>query len=284
MSWSGRRAGVFWWSAAVFVGSYLALRFLFPHFAQWVVDAKTPLPMPASAIFMYMLLVLSGILVYAFSSEELKSEFMEPILVLLGAAEGGRVLRATRLAVFTAIPLFTAFFVYRGLAPASEAPVESRIQHPTIPKKFEKFQNPFRKPSGALVQKFMQEEKLTGLSLQQGRRRLLARHTREGRVLYQKNCRPCHGTKADGEGPHAAGFRLKPANFTDLGTIATLVEGYLFWRIKEGGIGLPVTASPWDSAMPPWKEDLTDEEIWKIILAEYATAGVEPRKPEKFHD
>ncbi len=39
-------------------------------------------------------------------------------------------------------------------------------------------------------------------------------------------------------------------------------------------------ASPWDSAMPSWKDDLTDEEIWKIILAKYDTAGVEPRKPE----
>lgn len=77
------------------------------------------------------------------------------------------------------------------------------------------------------------------------------------------------------------GFRLKPVDFRDLGTIATLVESYLFWRIKEGGLGLPPQASPWDSAMPAWKDELSDEEIWKIILAEYDTAGVEPRKPEK---
>ena len=77
------------------------------------------------------------------------------------------------------------------------------------------------------------------------------------------------------------GFRLKPVDFRDPGTIGTLVEPYAFWRIKEGGPGLPPEASPWDSAMPLWKDELTDEEIWKIILAEYDTAGVEPRKPEK---
>ena len=79
----------------------------------------------------------------------------------------------------------------------------------------------------------------------------------------------------------ARGFRLKPADFTHPGTIATLVEAYLFWRIKEGAPGLPPEASPWDSAMPAWKDELTDEEIWKIILAEYEIAGMEPRKPEK---
>lgn len=79
----------------------------------------------------------------------------------------------------------------------------------------------------------------------------------------------------------ARGFRLKPINFRDVGTIATVVEAYAFWRVKEGGAGLPPESTPWDSAMPSWKEELKDEEMWKIILAEYDTAGVEPRKPEK---
>jgi hypothetical protein len=103
----------------------------------------------------------------------------------------------------------------------------------------------------------------------------------EGRILYQKNCRPCHGTPAHGQGPMARGFRLRPADFTDPGTIATLVENYPFWRIQKGGIGLPNAATPWDSAMPRWEGELTDEEIWKIIMAEYQIAGKEPRKPER---
>ena len=78
----------------------------------------------------------------------------------------------------------------------------------------------------------------------------------------------------------ARGFRLKPTNFTDPGTIATVVEAFAFWRAKKGNPGLPAASSPWDSAMPTWERDLTDEEIWKILLAEYDIAGVEPRKPE----
>jgi len=79
----------------------------------------------------------------------------------------------------------------------------------------------------------------------------------------------------------ATGFRLRPANFRDPGTIATVVEAYAFWRIKEGGRGLPNESSPWDSAMPRWKDELPDDDIWKIVLAEYELADVEPRKPEK---
>jgi hypothetical protein len=33
--------------------------------------------------------------------------------------------------------------------------------------------------------------------------------------------------------------------------------------------------------MPSWKNDLTDDEIWKIIMGEYDTAGVMPRQREK---
>ncbi len=103
----------------------------------------------------------------------------------------------------------------------------------------------------------------------------------EGRILYQKNCRPCHGTRADGRGPMAQGFRLKPVDFTDPGTIATLVESYPFWRIQTGGLRLPDAATPWDSTMPAWEDELSEEEIWKIIMAEYDIADKEPRKPER---
>jgi mono/diheme cytochrome c family protein len=35
-------------------------------------------------------------------------------------------------------------------------------------------------------------------------------------------------------------------------------DSYLFWTISEGG-------APVGSAMPPFKQTLTDDEIWKII-------------------
>ena len=94
------------------------------------------------------------------------------------------------------------------------------------------------------------------------------------------NCRPCHGDSTAGDGPMADGFRLRPINFTENGTIGTIVEGYTFWRVANGGPGLPTEATPWDSAMPAWKTDLPDEYRWRIILAEYDCAKT-PRQPER---
>ncbi|MCP5037345.1 MAG: hypothetical protein GY945_07065 [Rhodobacteraceae bacterium] len=102
----------------------------------------------------------------------------------------------------------------------------------------------------------------------------------EGRALYAMNCRACHGDSVAGDGPMADGFKLRPINFTDNGTIETIVVGYTFWRVENGGPGLPTEATPWDSAMPEWKLSLTEEQRWKIIQAEYDLAEKTPRIPE----
>lgn len=109
---------------------------------------------------------------------------------------------------------------------------------------------------------------------------LLEKNLFEGRALYAMNCRACHGDSVAGDGPMADGFKLRPIDFTDNGTIETIVEGYTFWRVTNGGPGLPTEATPWDSAMPEWKLSLTEEERWKIILAEYDLAEKTPRIPE----
>ena len=103
----------------------------------------------------------------------------------------------------------------------------------------------------------------------------------EGRALYAMNCRACHGDSVHGDGPMADGFKLRPINFSDTGTLETIVVGYTFWRVANGGPGLPPEATPWDSAMPEWKLNLTEEQRWKIIMAEYFLAGKTPRIPEK---
>ncbi len=102
-----------------------------------------------------------------------------------------------------------------------------------------------------------------------------------GRALYAMNCRACHGDSVAGDGPMADGFKLRPINFTDNGTIETIVEGYTFWRVENGGPGLPLEATPWDSAMPEWKVSLSEDERWLIIMAEYDLAEKTPRMPEK---
>jgi hypothetical protein len=254
---------LFWSTLISLILTYLFLAYGVPYLTMWVMGNTQWVPVPSAAMIMFMVLASFGALVYVTTSEQNIAEFKLPILIFLRGDQDGKWLpwaRGMRLGVLALLPILVGGLVYAQIKPSVASLTALRIQHPTIPGAFEKLTNPFRKPDGSVKEiKFLEE----------------------GRVLYQKNCRPCHGTIAGGDGPMGWGFRLKPANFRDLGTIATIVESYVFWRIKEGGIGLPGQASPWDSAMPKWKDELTDNEIWKIILAEYDTAGVEPRRPEK---
>jgi mono/diheme cytochrome c family protein len=130
------------------------------------------------------------------------------------------------------------------------------------------------------VKKFLAELKAGNVNPATAKAALMERNLFEGRALYAMNCRACHGDSVAGDGPMADGFKLRPINFTDNGTIETIVEGYTFWRVANGGPGLPTEATPWDSAMPEWKLNLSEEERWKIILAEYDLAQKTPRIPE----
>jgi mono/diheme cytochrome c family protein len=258
-----RRPPLFWSTLLSLVVVYLLLVYGTPFLTRLILRTERWMPMPQALLLMFMLLALVGAFIHITTSDARIAAFTAPVLTFLRGDQDRRWrlwARVARLAGLIVLPLLVGGFVYTQAKPAVAPPTAIRIQHPTIPGAFEKLANPLRAPDGTLQAPEILEE---------------------GRVLYQKNCRPCHGTTAGGDGPMARGLRLKPINFRDAGTIATLVEGYLVWRIKEGGIGLPSVSTPWDSAMPAWKGELTDEEIWKIIVAEYDTAGVEPRKPEK---
>jgi DMSO reductase family type II enzyme heme b subunit len=256
-----RRIPLFWSTLLVLGVLWLILQYALPYFAMWVTRSGRPLPVPGVALLIYLLVAFAGALVYITISDESILEFLRPVIAFLRgpdpASSSARVLRAARLALLVLIPLGAGATVYSRAVPGVQSPTLLRIQHPTIPGAYERLKNPFRERA----------DQETALA--------------EGRVIFQINCRPCHGDAADGEGPMAWGFRLKPANFTDPGTIATVVEPYAFWRVTEGGPGLPPAGSPWDSAMPIWKQDLTDEQKWKAVMAAYDLAGVEPRKPEK---
>lgn len=282
--------GIFWSTVISMVVIYLLLtskKFGIPYFSMIIAGKENPLPVPGAAMVMYILLALAGAYVYITYNEERMREFIRPIVALLKGREtanpGVNSYDVFRMVILVAFPLLVGWTAYSQTVPEVKSPTGLRIQHPTIPGQYEKLVNPFRKPADETVKKFVEAAKLGNISLKEARAALVRKYIVEGRTLFQVNCRPCHGTRADGDGPMARGFRLKPADFTDPGTIATVVEAYAFWRIKEGGPGLPAESSPWDSAMPSWKNDLTDEQVWKIILAEYDTAGVEPRIPEKLH-
>ncbi|MBI4501693.1 MAG: c-type cytochrome [Gemmatimonadetes bacterium] len=246
---------VFLWTVLTLLAVYASLRFVVPWISLWLGTSQIPVPVPRFAIGLYMLCAVIGALVYVNSDARRWRLFLGPV-VRLFALPRERI-RWPQAVVFGAIPLVIGALAWNRVMPSSQPPAQLRMQHPTMPQKYVSLENPFRKLPEAERQKA----------------------EAEGVILYQKNCRPCHGTSADGNGPLARGLRLRPVNFTDPGTIATVVEPYVFWRVKEGGIGLPAIGTPWESAMPAWS-DLTDDEIWKVVMATYALAGKEPRKPE----
>jgi len=274
----GRRTP-FFWAIVILLGVYLLVRFIIPYGSMWILGSSRPLFVPATLMIMYFTIASLSLAIHITMSQENTQAFLAPIITFLQGEQTGS-LRIIRLLVLGMVPLLVGWGTYSLVMPNAQTPTGLRIQHPTIPSQYEGLSNPFRNPDGVLVRQFTGQEGLEGLTMEEAKVQFIQNAMQEGRALYQLNCRPCHGSKADGNGPMAGGFRLRPVDFTDPGTIATVVEPYVFWRVKEGGRGLPAESTPWDSVMPTWKHELTDKQIWKIILAEYDTAGTEPRKPE----
>lgn len=79
-----------------------------------------------------------------------------------------------------------------------------------------------------------------------------------GRKLFEQNCARCHGTDGLGDGPDGANLVPRPANVAAFSKMPMASDSYLFWTISEGG-------APVGSAMPPFKQTLPEEDIWKII-------------------
>lgn len=79
-----------------------------------------------------------------------------------------------------------------------------------------------------------------------------------GKNLFQQNCARCHGVNGFGDGPDGANLNPPPANIAATSKMPMATDGYLLWVISEGG-------APVGSAMPPFKQTLKEDEIWKII-------------------
>ena len=244
------------WTIVTLVGVYMGLRFGIPLLSVLVGVSANPAPVPKFAMAIYMMCAGLGALVYVSSEDKRWHAFTAPIVRAFVVPPGEAPVR--RFMPLVILPLVVGWVAWGQIMPGTQSPREGRVQHPGIPDRFAELENPF----GALDEAEREEAE------------------REGVVLYQKNCRPCHGTKAMGDGPLARGLRLQPVDFTNPGTIATVVEQYPFWRIQEGAIGLPNIATPWNSAMPAWKDEIEPDDIWRIIMAEHRIAGTEPRKPE----
>ena len=82
----------------------------------------------------------------------------------------------------------------------------------------------------------------------------------EGAELYADNCATCHGDRGYGDGEGGAALSPRPANIARMIRMPMMGDRYLFWTLAEGG-------DPVGSAMPAFKEVLSDDEIWSIVAA-----------------
>lgn len=287
----------------VFVGlAYAGVRWLLPPFGGWIASddwfaIRPNLESSGREVPLYLLLAVLAWFCHLSYSEDRWQAFQAPIWRFL------RWHHPLRLVVLAVLPFAVGGLVFLRGARGGAEPVSNPIRHPTPPDRFSTLRNPYRTPTPEMLaafDKWLQsgvfnpelstepevvayaEVLAAGAPVPGQREAAFHRRTiEEGRELYMINCRPCHGTKAMGDGPMSPALRRQPADFTGVETIATLVEGAVFWRVKKGGIKLPREGAPWESAMPRWETDLTDEQIWKIIMAEYDIAGNAPREPER---
>ena len=88
----------------------------------------------------------------------------------------------------------------------------------------------------------------------------------QGKALYngKGTCFNCHGKDGDGNGPLAVQLNPSPRNFQHHGFWRHRTEGEIFWVIKNGSVG---------TSMVGFGGQLTDEEIWSIILYVRRFAG-----------
>lgn len=314
------KLGHFWNAVITLIVVYGIVKWVVPLVSRKITGLPFPLSVPGTLMLFYMALTLAALFIYISFSEERLQGFLAPIKKLI-SGEYGVNTRTVVLAIVplvvgwqvysTTVPKVSSPTALRIQHPSSNFPktmetLENPLRNPKdaevekfiedvktnkvefipeamqeVDKVKDKYENTLGFIPTEPMQAFLKEVKAGNINKENAKQALIEKYLFEGRILYAMNCRPCHGDSVSGDGPMADGFKLRPINFTDNGTIETIVEGYTFWRVSNGGPGLPSEATPWDSAMPIWKTDLPEEYRWRILLAEYDMAQKTPRQPEK---
>ncbi len=250
-----KRMGLLYWVVCTYIGSYIFLRWGFAA------------PLPVSIIKDYMMIVTMALLVYVSSDKKRWGEVWEPTVHFVTSGETSTKLYDVMI-FFPVIVMAVLYISFQS--ETVSAPNFGRSVHPAPPSSIifngktidlVKGDNPLRK-----LEKENPEE--------------FKKHLSSGKKVYYQNCFYCHGDAMAGKGIFRYGLNPIPTDFVDPANIGMLTEGFLFWRVAKGGIGLPDESAPWDSAMPAWENFLTEEEIWEVIAYLYEYTGNRPRAVE----
>jgi mono/diheme cytochrome c family protein len=76
---------------------------------------------------------------------------------------------------------------------------------------------------------------------------------KDGKELYIKNCKSCHGDAGKGDGTKAGNLDIFAGDFSTA-EFKKKTDGELFWKMTEGR-----------KPMPTFSKKLTDTERWSII-------------------
>lgn len=77
-----------------------------------------------------------------------------------------------------------------------------------------------------------------------------------GQEIFQQNCAPCHGAAGLGDGPTAAELPQGATALADPAIARLATPAEWFQIVKEGRMA---------AYMPPWKNRLSDEQIWDVV-------------------
>lgn len=75
----------------------------------------------------------------------------------------------------------------------------------------------------------------------------------EGKILYAKHCKSCHGAKGKGDGPKAANLDISSGDFSSEEFMKES-DGSIYWKTTEGR-----------DPMPEFKKKMSDDERWQVV-------------------
>lgn len=80
-----------------------------------------------------------------------------------------------------------------------------------------------------------------------------AKSANDGKLLYQQECRACHGDAGKGDGPTAKDLEKTPGDLSKP-AMWDQTDGELFWKITSGR-----------KPMPSYEQKFTDEQRWSVV-------------------